>query len=212
LSIRNYSPFSPDTKQDTEKNLSIPKGTSKIATHRAKEKRKALPKTFLFKKSMFIGIDVGGANTKIVTSDGVVNSVYAPLWKNKSILYDLLSEYASASELEAVGAVMTGELCDCFVTRREGVLHIKEALSAVFKEVKFFNSHCLFKDSTEVDKAPLSFASTNWLASSKLISEQYEDAIFVDLGSTTTDVIPIAGGMIKARRTDLKRLKSGELI
>jgi len=161
---------------------------------------------------MFIGIDVGGANTKIVTSDGVVYSVYAPLWKNKSILYDLLSEYAAVSGLEAVGAVMTGELCDCFVSRREGVLHIKDALSAVFKEVKFFNSYCTFKDSTEVDKAPLSFASTNWLASSMLISGQYEDAIFVDLGSTTTDVIPIAGGTIKARRTDLKRLKNGELI
>ena len=159
---------------------------------------------------MYIGIDVGGANTKIVSSDGVVNSVYAPLWKNKSILYTLLSEYAS--EAEAVGTVMTGELCDCFLTRREGVLHIKEALSAVFKEVKFFNSHCTFKDGTEVDKAPLSFASTNWLASSKLISEQYKDAIFVDLGSTTTDVIPIAGGKIKAKRTDLKRLKNGELI
>jgi probable H4MPT-linked C1 transfer pathway protein len=161
---------------------------------------------------MFIGIDVGGANTKIVTSDGVVNSVYAPLWKNKTILYDLVSEYAAVSGLEAVGAVMTGELCDCFMTRREGVLHIKEALSAVFKEIKFFNSNCTFKDSTEVDKAPLSFASTNWLASSKLISEQYEDTIFVDLGSTTTDVIPIVGGAIKAGRTDLKRLKNGELI
>jgi probable H4MPT-linked C1 transfer pathway protein len=161
---------------------------------------------------MYLGIDVGGANTKIVSSEGVVKSVYAPLWKNKSILYTLLSEYASAAELEAVGAVMTGELCDCFVSRREGVLHIKEALSAVFKEVKFFNSHCTFKDSTEVDKAPLSFASTNWLASSKLIADQYEDAIFVDLGSTTTDVIPIAGGEIKAKRTDLKRLKNGDLI
>ena len=91
---------------------------------------------------MYIGIDVGGANTKIVSSEGVVKSVYAPLWKNKSILYTLLSEYASASELEAVGAVMTGELCDCFVSRREGVLQIKEVLSAVFKEVKFSNSHC----------------------------------------------------------------------
>ena len=161
---------------------------------------------------MFIGIDVGGANTKIVTSDGLVKSLYAPLWKNKSILYNLLSEYAAVSGLEAVGAVMTGELCDCFVSRREGVLYIKEVLSAVFKEVKFFNSYCTFKNSTAVDKAPLSFASTNWLASAMLISEQYEDAIFVDLGSTTTDLIPIAGGEIKAGRTDLKRLKNGELI
>ena len=168
--------------------------------------------TYFKNNSMIIGVDVGGANTKIATSDGAVNSVYAPLWNNKSILYDLLSEYASWSGLEAVGAVMTGELCDCFMTRREGVLYIKDVLSSVFKDVKFFNTYCTFKDSTEVDKAPLFFASTNWLASSKLISEQYKDVIFVDLGSTTTDVIPIVGGEIKAKRTDLKRLKNGELI
>jgi probable H4MPT-linked C1 transfer pathway protein len=161
---------------------------------------------------MLVGIDVGGANTKVVTSGGFVDSIYAPLWKNKAILYNLLSEYKFASAIEAVGAVMTGELCDCFETKREGVLHIKEALSTAFKEVKFFNADCAFKDSTEVDKYPLSFASTNWLASSKLISEQYEDAIFVDIGSTTTDVIPIVGGEIKARQTDLERLKNGELI
>ncbi|HID19995.1 MAG TPA: H4MPT-linked C1 transfer pathway protein [Methanophagales archaeon] len=161
---------------------------------------------------MFVGIDVGGANTKVVTSEGFVDSIYAPLWKDKTILYNLLSEYKFASEIEAVGAVMTGELCDCFETKREGVLHIKDALSTAFREVKFFNADCAFKDSTDVDKYPLSFASTNWLASSKLISEQYEDAIFVDVGSTTTDVIPIVGGEIKARQTDLERLKNGELI
>ncbi|GAH75969.1 unnamed protein product, partial [marine sediment metagenome] len=61
-------------------------------------------------------------------------------------------------------------------------------------------------------KDPLSFASTNWLASAKFISGQYGDAIFVDVGSTTTDVIPVVGGEIKAKRTDLERLKSGELI
>ncbi len=163
---------------------------------------------------MFVGIDVGGANTKIATSDGFVDSIYAPLWKNKTILYDVLSEVKQKFEagIEAVGVVMTGELCDCFETKREGVLHIKKALSTAFETLKFFDSNCGFKDGSEVDKDPLSFASTNWLASSKLISEQYEDAIFVDIGSTTTDVIPIVSGEIKAKRTDLERLKSGELI
>jgi uncharacterized hydantoinase/oxoprolinase family protein len=47
---------------------------------------------------MYTGIDVGGANTKIVSSEGVVKSVYAPLWKNKSILYTLLSESRRRSD------------------------------------------------------------------------------------------------------------------
>jgi probable H4MPT-linked C1 transfer pathway protein len=163
---------------------------------------------------MFAGIDVGGANTKIATSDGFVDSRYAPLWKNKECLYDVLADVKQkfGTELEAVGAVMTGELSDCFETKREGVLYIKDALSTTFGAPKFFDRNCDFKDALAVDKDPLSFASTNWLASAKLIAAQYKDAIFVDIGSTTTDVIPLAGGAIKAKRTDLERLKSGELI
>jgi len=165
---------------------------------------------------MFVGIDVGGANTKIATSDGFVDSLYAPLWRNKECLYAVLSEvnHRFGTEIEAVGAVMTGELSDCFDTKREGVLQIKEALATAFtfKAPEFFDRNCTFKAGSEVDKDPLSFAATNWLASSTLIAEQYKDAIFVDIGSTTTDVIPIVGGKIKAKRADLERLKTGELI
>jgi len=163
---------------------------------------------------MFVGIDIGGANTKIATSDGFVDSLYAPLWKDKVCLYDVLPEVNQkfGTEIEAVGVVMTGELSDCFETKREGVLHIKDALAATFEAPKFFDINATFKDGSAVDKSPLAFAATNWLASSKLIAEQYKDVIFVDIGSTTTDVIPIVGGKIEAQRTDLERLKSGELI
>lgn len=163
---------------------------------------------------MFVGIDVGGANTKIATADGFVDSLYAPLWKDKECLYDVLPEVTRrfGTEIEAVGAVMTGELSDCFGTKREGVLHIKRALSATFEAPIFFDINCSFRDGAGVDKDPLAFAATNWLASAKLIAEQYPDAVFVDIGSTTTDVIPIVTGEIRAKRTDLERLKAGELI
>jgi hypothetical protein len=163
---------------------------------------------------MFVGIDVGGANTKIATSEGFVDSWYAPLWKNKERLYDVLAEVNREfrTEIEAVGAVMTGELSDCFATKREGVLYIKNALSTVFEAPQFFDQNCTFKDGSAVDKDPLSFASTNWLAAAMLVAARYTDAIFVDIGSTTTDVIPIVGGELKAKKTDLERLKSGELI
>ena len=114
--------------------------------------------------------------------------------------------------IEEVGAVMTEELCGCFNTKREGVLYIKRAVSTMFENAKFFDSYCTFKNNSYVDKDPLSFAATNWLASAKFISEEYKNAIFVDIGSTTTDVIPIVEGKVKAKRTDLERLKYGELI
>ena len=39
------------------------------------------------------------------------------------------------------------------------------------------------------------------------------DALFVDMGSTTTDIIPIVGGKVAARgATDAERLQAGELV
>ncbi len=167
---------------------------------------------------MIAGIDVGGANTKIATSDGSsVRYIYAPLWRNKAIIREVLSDVrrgleAEGMEIEAVGAVMTGEICGCFNTKREGVLYIKRAVTSIFSDAHFFDKDCTFKDGSSVDKGTLSFAATNWLASAKFLSEEYKNAIFVDIGSTTTDVIPIVEGEIKAKKTDLERLKSGELI
>ena len=165
---------------------------------------------------MIAGIDVGGANTKVATSDGsFVRLIYAPLWRNKAIIYDVLADMKRGLEGEGIrgtGAVMTGELCGCFNTKREGVLYIKRAVSNIFENAKFFDMDCNFKNSSSVDEEPLSFAATNWLASAKLLSKEYKNVIFVDIGSTTTDVIPIVEGKIKAKKTDLERLKYGELI
>ena len=56
----------------------------------------------LQKSFMIIGIDVGGANTKMATFDGsFVQLIYAPLWKNKTIIYDMLADVKR--ELETVG-------------------------------------------------------------------------------------------------------------
>lgn len=163
---------------------------------------------------MYLGIDVGGANTKLATADGRVESRYAPLWEAKERLFDVLAaaQRTYGSHLEAVGAVMTGELSDCFASRREGVLFIKEALASTFESVLFFDLSGTFQDASAVDRNPLAFAASNWLASATLVAKQYPDAIFVDIGSTTTDVIPIVGGQVRARKTDLGRLQAGELL
>jgi len=165
---------------------------------------------------MFLGIDIGGANTKIATSDSsLVDSIYAPLWQDRAILYDVL-RHASARledtgmDIEGVGVVMTGELCDCFRTRREGVLKIRDMASTIFEgvEVEYLDRSGIFRHGEAIEEDPLAFASTNWLASAKLVSMTHRDVIFVDCGSTTTDVIPIVGGEIKAKRSDIERLHS----
>ena len=57
-----------------------------------------------------VGIDVGGANVKIVAGDDVFIH-YCPLWE-KAPLKDLLLTHQSGKDRAAV--VMSGELADCF--------------------------------------------------------------------------------------------------
>lgn len=144
-----------------------------------------------------------------------MTSIHAPLWKNKAVLYDVLYEIKKKIDktwIVSTGAVMTGEICGCFETKGEGVSYIKKAVCKTFNDVKFLDNRCLFNNSYDVDRDPVSFASTNWIASAMFIADEYKDVIFVDIGSTTTDVIPIKNGEIKAKRSDFERLKSGELI
>ena len=93
------------------------------------------------KGAMIVGIDVGGANTKVATSDGsFVRLIYAPLWRNKTIIYDVLADVKRGLEgegIRGVGAVMTGELCGCFNTKIEGVLYIKNAVSGILRTQSF---------------------------------------------------------------------------
>ena len=56
-------------------------------------------------------------------------------------------------------------------------------------------------------------AAANWLAGALAVAAVYPDALMIDVGSTTADVIPIAGGqVVAAGRTDLDRLLAGELV
>ena len=51
------------------------------------------------------------------------------------------------------------------------------------------------------------------MATALVVARALPDAILVDCGGTTTDVIPIAGGEVVAEgRTDLERLLEGELV
>jgi len=56
-------------------------------------------------------------------------------------------------------------------------------------------------------------ASANWHASASLLARRHGAALFIDVGSTTTDIVPVAGGRIAARGyTDAERLAVCELV
>jgi hypothetical protein len=60
---------------------------------------------------------------------------------------------------------------------------------------------------------PLHFAANNWMASALHAARSHPDALLIDVGSTTTDIIPLVGGEVAAvGRTDTERLDHGELV
>ncbi len=156
---------------------------------------------------MILGIDIGGANTKIASSDGKhVELHYLPLWK-KSMLPEVLLDISARLVPEKVAVVITGELADCFPDKDAGLSYIIDAVNNAFSEAWFLDSSGAF---TKEKKRNI--AAANWMASALIVGRDFGDSIFVDTGSTTTDIIPIKNGKPLAAVTDFERLKKSELV
>ena len=156
---------------------------------------------------MILGIDIGGANTKIASSDGkIVELHYLPLWKN-SCLPEALLEISERLKPERVGVVITGELADCFPDKDAGLSYIIDAVNNAFYDAWFLDSSGNF-----TKEKRRSIAAANWMASALIVGRDFGDSIFVDTGSTTTDIIPIKKGKPLAAVTDFERLRRSELV
>ena len=151
-----------------------------------------------------IGIDVGGANVKVVAGDRI-DTIYCPLWQG-SPLQEILSRYRTGDRDE-VAVVMSGELADCFRTKMEGVTWIVETVGAVFPDALFFGMDGRFHDSP----VP-ALAAANWLASAEYLHTKEPKGLLVDMGSTTTDIIPLADPASLRNLSDLGRLQKGYLL
>jgi (4-(4-[2-(gamma-L-glutamylamino)ethyl]phenoxymethyl)furan-2-yl)methanamine synthase len=161
--------------------------------------------------SKIIGLDIGGANTKLASSDGtLVELHYLPLWKNTR-LPEVLKEIAQRLHPEKVAVVMTGELADCFENKEQGIRFIMEAVDSAFgsSKVSYVNNMGKFQCGTDSIRE---LAAANWAASARLVGTDIGDCIFVDVGSTTSDIIPIVSGEHKAGFTDFARLRRSELV
>jgi probable H4MPT-linked C1 transfer pathway protein len=155
-----------------------------------------------------IGIDIGGANTKIASHDGQITELhYIPLWKDTR-LPEVLGEIIHRLNPVKVGVVMTGELADCFTDKKQGVSFIIDTVEAVFLDALYLNNRGEFIDSSG---DIMSLAAANWTASALLAGKE-RDCIFADVGSTTTDLIPVKQGRPLTGTTDFQRLGRHELL
>ena len=174
-----------------------------------------------------IGWDIGGANTKAAflrTKNGYVEEIktaieYFPVWKQPEKLANVLStlkdRVSNRAKLDCIGLTMTAELSDVYQTKREGVNHVLACAVQAFADIPVF---VLYVDTTmrSIDDArsePLMVAAANWAATGWLVAQLIKTCVIIDVGSTSTSIIPVIGGRVSAAgKTDLEKLMLGELV
>lgn len=151
-----------------------------------------------------IGIDVGGANLKVVDDSGV-HIRYCPLWEQAPVA-ELLKPFR-AGKNDPAAVVMSGELADCFRNKQEGISFIVAAVKGVFPRARFYGTDARFHD-----RAVPQLAAANWLASAEYLRTRYAKAVLLDIGSTTADIIPLNRFDTLLGMTDTRRLQAGYLL
>lgn len=168
--------------------------------------------------STILGLDIGGANLKAATADGRAVSVPFALWKQPerlpAALAELVGRFPDVSEF---AITMTGELCDCYETKRQGVNAILDAVkdTAGSRPVQVWSVDGEFL-SIEASRANhLKAAASNWHALATFAGRFATNggALLIDIGSTTTDIIPLSEGLPHTLGLDDRgRLQSCELV
>jgi probable H4MPT-linked C1 transfer pathway protein len=170
--------------------------------------------------NIVIGWDIGGAHLKAArVKNGRVEAVVqaaTPLWLGLGSLdaaFDAINAQLGRGDHHVV--TMTGELCDAFSSRQEGVAGLA-AIAANHLDPLALSIYAGRAGFVELGKAghhAADIASANWHASAALLALRLPDALFIDIGSTTADLIPIVAGQVVAvGYSDAERLASGELV
>ena len=165
------------------------------------------------------GYDVGGAHLKVaLAEDGrtiAALQLPCPLWRGLDRLDAAFAQAAPlVSRAHAHAATMTGELCELFPDRATGVAAIVDRLVSILGGgVRIWMGPRGFGAPAEAHVDPMSAASTNFLAAAELVARRYDEAVLIDMGSTTTDIVPVTGARLMPRAlTDGERLATGELV
>lgn len=175
-----------------------------------------------------LGLDIGGANTKatfLKTQNGTVKELetlleYFPIWKDRKdklpkVLEKIKTKLTGTKTVDGVGVTITAELSDAYRTKKEGINHVLDCVCQVFGGVPLFvlDVEANLLSVEDARREPLMVASENWAATGWMVSKLVKDCVVVDVGSTSTSIIPIMDGKIAAEgRTDLEKLQKGELV
>ncbi len=181
-----------------------------------------------------VGWDIGGVNTKVArvaeSAPSPDHRLRPPLGAPTATIrpYEIQRDPAAlpallASLAQAVGhrpgdahaVTMTAELSQLFRRKRDGVAFVLDAVAAAFPgdDIGIFGTRGAFLSVEAAREDPIAVAAANWAATAALVAQLVGTALLIDIGTTTTDVIPIVDGTVcAAGLTDPDRLRSGELL
>lgn len=169
-----------------------------------------------------LGWDLGGAHLKavLVDADGRALRVFqqpCPLWRGLDYLERAVAAVVSAVDGGGLrhAITMTGELADIFSDRDEGVRRLVQCMADKLgkAEMRIYAGRHGFVTSSAMQNHLAGIASANWHASAAYLAAKVGDGLFVDVGSTTADLILLHQGKAAAcGYTDAERLRSEEMI
>ena len=170
--------------------------------------------------SITAGYDVGGAHLKVALAMNgrtiAVRQIPCPLWQGLDALDDAFASVRDLTDLAQQHIVtMTGELCEAFPDRVKGVEAIVDRVQTLTapNEVRIWMGRRGISATQQARAHPLDVASTNFLASAALAGKRVANALLMDMGSTTTDIVPVVDGVPVPRGlSDGERLRTGELV
>ena len=168
-----------------------------------------------------IGWDIGGANVKAAILHGNeiynVHQIECPLWKGVHKLRECMNAIITTTDSKYGKHVftMTGELVDHFDDRKQGVMaiihEIENRLSQ--EETLYFAGELGLINAQQALSEHQKVASANWLASAYYTRKKIDNALFIDVGSTTTDIVCINNRkLVYSGYNDEQRLIAKELV
>jgi (4-(4-[2-(gamma-L-glutamylamino)ethyl]phenoxymethyl)furan-2-yl)methanamine synthase len=167
-----------------------------------------------------VGWDVGGAHLKAARTED--DRVVAAMQVASPLRFGLDALSAAFADAKPrMGAAdrhvitMTGELADTFASRADGVAQLTATAVRMLapEPVLVYGGRAGFLTPQMAINHVADVASANWHASAQWVARKQRTALFMDMGSTTTDLVPVIEGVLAARGyTDAERLATDELI
>jgi len=170
----------------------------------------------------YIGWDVGGAHLKMAHVDPAGHVVCAsqfpsPLWQGLHVLDEALfnaKKYLPKCTVQH-SITTTAELADIFKDRRSGIRLLVDRLSLFLNKnsSQYYAGQTGWISPALADSYVTEIASANWHATACFVAGKLHDGILIDIGSTTTDIIPFCKGELLNRGySDYERLHHSELV